>query len=128
MLPRRPKEATYVFWFLAQEQQTGGSLITLLLPVAMIVGLYVILIRPQRQRQRQQQTMQSSLRVGDDVLITGGIFGVLTDLDEDAGTVRVEIAPGTEVRLLRQGVLQRLTEDEPYEEPESYDEGTDDRS
>jgi len=33
------------------------------------------------------------------------------------------------VRLLRQGVLQRVTEEEPYEEeePESFDEGTDDR-
>lgn len=117
-----------MFSILAQEtQQTGGSLLTLLLPVLMIVGLYFILIRPQRQRQRQQQSMQSALQVGDDVMISGGIFGILTEIDEEAGTVRVEIAPGTEVRLLRQGVLQRLTEEEPYEEPESFDEGTDDR-
>jgi preprotein translocase subunit YajC len=119
-----------VIWILAQESgnQAGGSLITLLLPVLMIVGLYFILIRPQRTRQRQQQTMQSSLEVGDEVMISGGIFGILTDIDEEAGTVRVEIAPGTEVRLLRQGVLQRLTEDQPYEEePDGYDEGTDDR-
>jgi len=118
-----------VLWILAQEsnQQTGGSLITFLLPVVMIVGLYFILIRPQRQRQRQQQSMQSALRVGDEVMISGGIFGILTEIDEDAGTVRVQIAPGTEVRLLRQGVLQRVTEEEPdYEDegPESYDEGT----
>ena len=120
-----------MFWILAQgsDQQTGGSLITFLLPVVMIVGLYFILIRPQRQRQRQQQSMQSSLQVGDEVMIGGGIFGVLTEIDDDTGTVRVEISPGTQVRLLRQGVLQRVTEEEPYEEeePESFDEGTDDR-
>jgi preprotein translocase subunit YajC len=122
-----------VFWILAQEseQQAGGSLITFLLPVVMIVGLYFILIRPQRQRQRQQQSMQSSLHVGDDVMISGGIFGILTEIDEEAGTVRVQIAPGTEVKLLRQGVLQRLTEEEPeYEEeegPEGFDEGPDER-
>jgi len=118
-----------VFWILAQEsQQTGGSLLTLALPLLMIVGLYFILIRPQRQRQRQQQVMQSSLEVGDEVMISGGIFGILTDIDDTTGTVRVEIAPGTQVRLLRQGVLQRVPEEEPYEEdPESFDEGTDDR-
>ena len=119
-----------MFWILAQgsDQQAGSSLITFLLPVVMIVGLYFILIRPQRQRQRQQQSMQSSLQVGDEVMIGGGIFGVLTEIDDDAGTVRVEISPGTQVRLLRQGVLQRVTEEEPYEEePESFDEGTDDR-
>ena len=116
-----------MFSILAQEsQQTGGSLLTLLLPVAMIVGLYFILIRPQRQRQRQQQSMQSALQVGDEVMISGGIFGILTEIDDESGTVRVEISPGTEVRLLRQGVLQRVTQEEPYEEPE-IDEGTDDQ-
>jgi preprotein translocase subunit YajC len=90
-------------------------MIGLLLPIAMIAGLYFIMIRPQRNRQRQQQAMQSALEVGDEVMISGGIFGVVTDIDDDAGTVRVEIAPGTQSRLLRQGVLQRLTEDEPDE-------------
>lgn len=119
-----------MLWILAQEsnQQTGGSLITLLLPVAMIVGLYFIMIRPQRSRQRQQQAMQSSLQVGDEVMIGGGIFGILTDIDDETGIVRVEISPGTQVRLLRQGVLQRVTEDEPIDEgyDEPVDEETDD--
>jgi preprotein translocase subunit YajC len=109
-------------------QPQGGSLMTLLLPVAMIAGLYFLMIRPQRTRQRQQQAMLASLRVGDEVMISGGIFGVLTEIDEDAGTVHVEIAPGTEVRLLRQGVLQRLTADDDADLDELPEEGTDDRS
>ena len=56
--------------------------------------------------------MQSSLHIGDEVVIGGGMFGILTEIDDDAGTVRVEIAPGTQIRMLRQGVLQRVTEDE----------------
>lgn len=108
-----------MLWILAQESNQGGSLLTLLLPIAMIAGLYFIMIRPQRNRQRQQQAMQSALRIGDEVLISGGMFGILTDIDDEAGTVRVEIAPGTEVRLLRQGVLQRVTEDEVVDD--AYD-------
>jgi preprotein translocase subunit YajC len=119
-----------VFWILAQDSTAtnGGSLLTLLLPVAMIVGLYFIMIRPQRNRQRQQQAMQSSLEVGDEVMISGGMFGVLTDIDDDTGTVHVEIAPGTQVKMLRQGVLQRVTEDEIAGEDydEAVDEETDD--
>ena len=130
MLPRRPKEATtYVLWILAQDANAGGSSIGLLLPIAMIAGLYFIMIRPQRNRQRQQQAMQSSLHIGDEVVISGGMFGILTEIDDDAGTVRVEIAPGTQIRMLRQGVLQRVTEDEipdeDYDEP--ADGETDDR-
>lgn len=109
-------------------QQPGGSLITLLLPVAMIAGLYFLMIRPQRNRQRQQQAMLSSLRVGDEVMISGGIFGILTEIDEDAGTVHVEIAPGTEVRLLRQGILQRLSAEDDADLDDLPEEGTDDRS
>jgi preprotein translocase subunit YajC len=118
-------------------QSQGGSAITLLLPLILIVGLYFLMIRPQRQKQRQQQAMQSSLEVGDEVLISGGIYGRLTEIDEEAGTVRVEIAPGTEVRMLRQGILQHFVEpaEDEYEDEEPYaddgsgpsDEGTDDR-
>ena len=118
-----------MIWILAQEstQQPGGSLLTFLLPIAMIAGLYFIMIRPQRNRQRQQQAMQSALEIGDEVMISGGIFGILTEIDDDAGTVRVEIAPGTQVRLLRQGVLQRVTEDQVPDEDYDVDEDTDDR-
>lgn len=103
--------------------QSGGSVIGLLLPVLMIAGLYFIMIRPQRNRQRQQQAMLASLRVGDEVMISGGIFGTLTEIDEDGGTVRVEIAPGTTVRLVRQGVIQRLSGTGPDADEEGADEG-----
>ena len=118
-----------MIWILAQDsgQAGGSSLIGLLLPIAMIAGLYFIMIRPQRNRQRQQQAMQSALEIGDEVMISGGIFGILTEIDDDAGTVRVEIAPGTQVRLLRQGVLQRVTEDQVPDEDYDVDEDTDDR-
>lgn len=122
-------------WILAAEStsSSGGSLITLLLPVAMIAGLYFIMIRPQRARQRQQQALISALEVGDEVMISGGIYGTLVEIDDDAGIVLVEIAPGTRVRMLRQGVLQRLTVDEVDESDDDEDdmsgfnEETDDR-
>ena len=95
----------------AETQSSGGSLLGLALPLIMIVGLYFILIRPQRTRQRQQQAMLSALEVGDDVIISGGIYGTVREIDEDDGTIRVEIAPGMEVHMLRQGVIQRLVEE-----------------
>jgi preprotein translocase subunit YajC len=106
---------------LAQDSgQSGGSLIGLALPLLMIVGFYFLLIRPQRNRQRSQQALLASLEVGDEVMTTGGIFGTIIEIDDEAGTVTVEIAPGTRVKMLRQGISQRLVEeeDEPYDEDE----------
>ena len=105
-----------VFGFLAQNQSSGGSLIGLALPILLIVGFYFLLIRPQRNRQRQQQALVASLEVGDEVMTTGGVFGTITEIDEDEGFVIVEIAPGIRVKMLRQGISQRLVEDDVDED------------
>jgi preprotein translocase subunit YajC len=117
-----------VFGILAQDSaQNGSSLIGLALPVLLIVGFYFLLIRPQRNRQRAQQVLVASLEVGDDVMTTGGIFGTIVEIDDDEGTVIVEIAPGTRIRMLRQGISQRLVEDtfEDDDGDETADEGID---
>jgi preprotein translocase subunit YajC len=118
-----------VFGILAQDSaQNGSSLIGFVLPVLLIVGFYFLLIRPQRNRQRAQQALVASLEVGDDVMTTGGIFGTIIEIDDDEGTVTVEIAPGTRIRMLRQGISQRFVEEETYgdgEGDETADEGID---
>ena len=101
-----------VLGILAQDQTSGGSLIGLALPILLIVGFYFLLIRPQRNRQRHQQALVASLQVGDEVMTNGGIFGTIVDIDDDEGIVTVEIAPGTRIRMLRQGISQRFVEDE----------------
>ena len=117
-----------VFGILAQDSaQNGSSLIGLALPVLLIVGFYFLLIRPQRNRQRAQQALVASLEVGDDVMTTGGIFGTIVEIDDDEGTVTVEIAPGTRIRMLRQGISQRFVEDtnEDDDGDETADQGID---
>ena len=106
-----------MFAFLAQDSGAqGSSLIGFALPILMIVGFYFLLIRPQRNRQRQQQALVASLEVGDEVMTNGGIFGTIVDIDDEEGIVTLEIAPGTRIRMLRQGVSQRLVEDEDEDE------------
>jgi preprotein translocase subunit YajC len=111
---------------LAQSSESGGSLLSLLFPLVLLGGVfYFLLLRPNRTRQRQQQTLLESLKVGDEVMTAGGIFGTLKAIDEEDDTVTVEIAPGTEVRMLRRGIAQRLV-DEPEEEG-GDDDGTEDQ-
>jgi preprotein translocase subunit YajC len=106
--------------FLAQNAEpAGGGLVGLLLPLALMGGLfYFLLIRPQQRRARAQRELLSALQVGDDVMTAGGIFGTIKEIDDDNDTVTVEIAPGTNVRMLRRGIAQRLVEEDEYEEPE----------
>ena len=66
---------------------SGGSLLSLLFPLVLLGGVfYFLLLRPNRTRQRQQQSLLESLKVGDEVMTAGGIFGTLKDIDEEDDT------------------------------------------
>jgi preprotein translocase subunit YajC len=99
----------------------GGSGIFLIVIIAFLL-LWLIVVRPQRKRQTQQQQMLSELRVGDEVLTAGGIYGTVSRIDEDQ--VTVEIAPRTEVRVARRAIAAVTSEPEP-EGPGETDEGQD---
>jgi len=101
---------------LAQSTQ-GGSPFTLLI-FLLPLGLMFFFMRNQKRRMQAQQDLQRAAEVGDDIVTTSGMFGTIIDEDEDEGTILVEIAPGTRVKMLRAGISRRLTEDD-----EAYDDG-----
>jgi preprotein translocase subunit YajC len=82
----------------------------LIIMVLMLGVMYVLMIRPQRQRQAQQQTMIGDAGVGDDVLTTGGIYGTITHAEGD--DIVVEIASGVTVHMTRRGIAAVLPPEE----------------
>ena len=101
---------------------SGGSGFFLIIVVAFLL-LWLIVVRPQRKRQNQQRQMLGDLRVGDEVLTAGGIYGTITRLDEEQ--VTVEIAPRTEVRVARRAI-GGVTREEPEEPGESGEQDDED--
>ncbi len=53
-----------------------------------IIIFYFLLIRPQQKRQRQLQETVASLRIGDRVVTTGGILGVITTVRDSSFIIR----------------------------------------
>ena len=86
----------------------------LIIMVLMLGVMYVLMIRPQRQRQAQQQTMIGDAGVGDDVLTTGGIYGTITHAEGD--DIVVEIASGVTVHMTRRGIAAVLPPEEEDDE------------
>ena len=93
----------------------------LIIMVLMLGVMYVLMIRPQRQRQAQQQSMIDSAGVGDDVLTTGGIYGTISEVEGD--DIVVEIARDVTVHMTRRGIAAVL----PPEDEED-DEGVEDEA
>jgi preprotein translocase subunit YajC len=92
----------------------------LIIMVLMLGVMYVLMIRPQRQRQAQQQSMIDGAGVGDDVLTTGGIYGTISEVEGD--DIVVEIAQDVTVHMTRRGIAAVLPpEDEDDEEVEELE-------
>ena len=64
--------------------------------------LYFVMVRPQKRRQLETQRMLNDLKVGDEIITAGGMYGEVTRLGEDDLTVR--FAPELEVRVARRAV------------------------
>jgi preprotein translocase subunit YajC len=77
-------------------------------PLLFLVGIallfWLLLVRPQARRQRELASMQSSLEVGDEVMLTSGLFGTVRALDDQVA--HVEVADGVTIRVLRGAVGQ----------------------
>ncbi|MBR6581078.1 MAG: preprotein translocase subunit YajC [Ruminococcus sp.] len=76
----------------------GGGLMGFLLPlILMFVLLYFMAIRPQKKREQEAKEMQNSLQVGDEVITSGGIVGMVFRIGDDT----VVIETGGERHKLR---------------------------
>jgi preprotein translocase subunit YajC len=89
----------------------------LIIIVALFAALWLFLIRPQRRRQVELARMQDTLAAGDEILTAGGIHGTVRGIEDEV--VKLEIAPGTIVRLDRRAVATVVQEPEPEAEIEA---------
>lgn len=74
-----------------------------LLPILAIAAIFwLLIIRPASRQRKQVAELQSALAVGDDVMLTSGIFGTIVgSADEE---LQLEIAPGVVIRIVRGAV------------------------
>lgn len=78
--------------------------------IVIIVLFYFLLIRPQQKRAKQARELQLNLQPGDRVMLTAGFFGTVTEVEETTTNIKVEIADGVVIQVVRQAVAQKVTE------------------
>jgi preprotein translocase subunit YajC len=86
----------------------SNNLATFLPLVLIVLVFWFLVIRPTRKRQQQMSSVQSSLGPGSQVMLSSGIFGTVVSVADES--VRIEIAPGTTIKVARQAVV-RVVED-----------------
>ncbi|KIG18175.1 Preprotein translocase subunit YajC [Enhygromyxa salina] len=73
------------------------------LPFILMIGVfYFLVLRPMSKQEKERKQRLSELKRGDRVVLTGGLIGRISRVDEDI--VVVEIADKVKVRVLKKDV------------------------
>lgn len=77
-----------------------------LLPILPLAGIavlfWLILIRPAQRRQRALTQLQRQVSLGDEVMLTSGIYGIVRAMEGD--TVSLEVSEGVTLKVVRAAV------------------------
>jgi len=75
-----------------------------LVPFALVLGIfYFVILLPMKRRQKKVQEFLAALKVGDRVVTTGGIFGSVTKISDQA--IQLQIAPNVRVEVSRAAIV-----------------------
>lgn len=81
----------------------------ILLP-ALVVLMYVLLIRPQQKRAKEHRDLMNAIDVGDDVVTSGGIYGRVSELDGE--TIFLQVTDSVELKVTRESVAGVVSYDD----------------
>jgi len=81
----------------------GGSGWIQFVPFVLVIGIfYFIILLPMQRKQKKVQEFQQALKVGDRVITTGGIYGQITKVTDDA--VQLQIAEKVRIDIARAAI------------------------
>lgn len=101
----------------AQQTAPGGTPapnpLLQLLPFILLIGaMWFLLFAPQRKKEKEHKKMVETLAAGDEILLTGGIYGEITSVRPDRFIVRIGDNTKVEVnRAFIHGVVKKAKED-----------------
>ncbi len=70
--------------------QQANPYSSMIMLVLIIVVFYFFMIRPQVKRQKELKKYRESLKKGDKIITTGGIYGKVAEINENTITIEVE--------------------------------------
>lgn len=79
---------------------------TSFVPMILIFAVfYFLLIRPQEKKRKEQENLITSVKKGEDVSTTGGIYGRVTKINESDATIMLEIADNVVIKIAKAAIL-----------------------
>jgi len=89
--------------------EDGGNPLMSFLPLLLIVVVfYFFMIRPQMKRQKETRQFRESLKKGDKVVTTGGVYGKIAEIKETV--IHLEIAKDVVIKVDKNGIIKDMSD------------------
>ncbi len=90
----------------------GSMLPMILIYVLLFVGIYFIMIRPQKKKSKQEEDMRNSLEIGDELITIGGIKGRVVSIKDDESFI-LETGPDRTKILFQKWAISTIVTEKP---------------
>ena len=94
-----------------QATGAGQGLLGLWPMLLIIVVMWFFMIRPQMKRQKELKTFRDSLKKGDKIVTTGGIYGKVVEINDF--TILMEVEGGVKLKVDKSAVIKEMTDATP---------------
>ena len=105
-------------------QASGGSMLTMLLPLALLaLVFYFFIYRPQKKQEKETANMRSSIELGDVIVTTGGIVGMVVKVKDDMILIETS-GDRTKIQIQKwavHSIIEKANEPEAKEVKDSKD-------
>lgn len=98
-----------LFSFLQAQAGQQSMMPTIVMMVALFAIVYFFMIRPQNKKQKEIQKFRNALQPGQDIITIGGIHGTIRSIDENDGTVTIEVATGVKMKFEKAAINPKET-------------------
>ena len=87
----------------AEGSGLGGSPLGGMLPFILMIGVfYFLVLRPMSNQEKERKQRLAELKRGDRIVLTGGLLGRISRIEDDV--VVVEVADKVKVRVLKKDI------------------------
>ncbi len=88
---------------------SGNALISLMPLILVFVVFYFFMIRPQMKKQKELTNYRNSLKKGDKVITTGGIYGRIAEV-KDNNIVILDVGGDVKLKVDKNALLKDPTD------------------
>ncbi len=81
----------------------GDGMFSMFMLMGIFVLFYIMLIRPQNKKANEHKAMMAKMKVGDEIVTTGGFVGKIATMNGEH-YIKIKLADGVDAHIQRSAV------------------------